>query len=146
MVYISSWKKKRAYYAFKIFNYIQKTLSPPCFSLSSATRWKKGRGSETDRQWGGEKGGGVWRDGLVLRTEHRCLGQWKTVTFQLAGVHEEDLIICHIIQQRSTSGQTAQSRQSLLRASPDCSCAKTGTFTLIPFSLHDWYFNVSIGW
>lgn len=117
---VQSWKPK-IYCVFKILNYIQKnTVSGECtyFEPELPTRWKQTEGVERQRR---KERGGVWKKALVLRTRHRRFSQWKAVSSELAGVHEEDLMICHITLQSRAADKLQRSskdEQKLLWASP----------------------------
>ncbi len=102
VVYISSWKPKFCC-VFKIFSYIQNTHSGcrlPSLSLNSPQGDREIEGVE--KTGGGGKGRRL-EERFAFTHQHRCFSLWKPVSFQLARVHAEDLIICHITQRSSTS-------------------------------------------
>lgn len=106
VVHIGSWKNSTVHLKYSVSS--KKHSESTLFQLEPSHKVKDRRQKERrGRLEGVEGAGGVWRDGLVLRTEHRWFSRWKTVRLQLAGVLEKTWIICHLVQQRSPGGHTA---------------------------------------
>lgn len=103
------------------------------FQLELPTRWKKDGGSGKTGRQAGRGGKGRCLEGwfAFLRTSTDASVGGNTVGAQLARVHAEDLIICHIIRRSSTRGRTDPA-ECLVNIFRGCWCAQRGTFTLIP--------------
>lgn len=98
VVHISSWKNSTVHLKYSVSSktHSESTL----FQLEPSHKVKDGRQRERRGGLGGWEGRDVWRDGLVVRPQHRWFSQRKTVRVQLAGVQEKNWIICPLIQQR----------------------------------------------
>lgn len=120
---------------FKIFSYIQEnTRSESTVCQLNSTQGDT-EGVETPGR-GREREGAVFGEGwfgfcFFLRTRHTCFSQWRAVSSQLAGAHEEDLIICHIIHESSTRARELRSCREGRTESVSTGCwwAKRGRVT-----------------
>lgn len=130
-VYISDWKKSTVHLKKKTYTHPKTTLSLPCFSLNPGTRWKTdGASGKTDWGLGDRKGrrleGKGWFWFYAPNTDASLSG--KPVSFQLAGVHEEDSSVT-LYGRDAPEGEPSGSRTDGVsrRATLPCPCVKSGT-------------------